>query len=201
MSDPTRTIDWTPGLPSPDDFVLSNTPSPSTAGAGKAIVLGLALPWVEMRQDIEAMFRDLNDPEIAGPWALDILGTRYGIGTSGGIPAEQWRRIVAAAKIGSGGDFASLARFWRTLIGADDTDAVTVKRIGAAGDATVSLVGPVKFAPTEQWLVKAGQLVGAVVGQQMGIEWEAVVTRPNTAITGDPWSGYHVTGYALRGGP
>lgn len=200
MTDPL--LDILPDLPDPDGFVLQSTPTPSTMGEGRAVVLGLASPWVEMRQDLRAVARDLSDPEVAGRWALDVLGVRYLGETSGGIPAEQWRRIVAAARvgIGSAGTYASLARFWRTLIGAsEDTPGVVVRRIGAPGDCSVSLVGPVDFAPVLGWLSAAGRLVDAVVGP--GVEWEAIVTRPDTAISGNPWSGYHAHGYPLTGGP
>jgi len=186
-------VDW-------DRFALDAAPSVSRAGDGSAMLLGLAVPASTIDAQVQSVAEGLSDLDLASGYLLDVAGSRVTV-ARGGLPDVEYRRLIAGARaaVGSRGTVADVWAGWLALTGASAADA-EMRRIGVAGDVSVTLSARLAFMPSAGWRRAAGGIVGRLIAA--GVQWRAVVYLSGVARYDVAPPGYDVGTYAsvLPGG-
>lgn len=180
------------GFPLPvswDDDALLLLPSIAAQPPGDDYWLALVRPMQPTIDRYALLYSgqvDINDAAGSG---LDLAGDIAGE-ARGGLLDDEYRRIIAARRIATGGRVSPqrAAAAWRALTG--DAEAT----VNSPGSYSVHMRARVTFSPTGGYLARAAQVVKGLVPTAYDIE--AVMYRSDSALYDAATYGYDVGRYA-----
>lgn len=168
-------------------------PAVPMRGPSGAAWLAEVAPLGDLDTDVAALYYGLADLSDAAGYVLDVAGDLVGQ-ARGGLGDAEYRRIIAGARVARSPTGAltprAVRRGWRALTGAE------VVRVERLPPASLSMTAQIGWIPTTVYLARAGAIVRDLVAD--GVEIEAILYGPGTAVYDDPGTGYATGTYAYQ---
>lgn len=163
---------------------------PMRGPSGQAWLAEVA-PLGDLDTDVAALYYGLADLSDAAGYVLDVAGDLVGE-QRGGLADAEYRRIIAGRRVARARALTPRAvrRGWQAL-----TSAETL-RVERLPPASLSMTAQIGWIPTTVYLARAGAIVRDLVAD--GVEIEAILYGPGTAVYGDPGTGYATGTYAYQ---